>query len=237
MKVHPVLRYILRISIMLGAIFAFVIPTQNFAAGSSSSTDCTSVTQLATPNGLTDAMRQTTVSVSGGLLPGNDIDALNYSSLFGVSPNTSPSGDPDIQGFGFPGNNRTRISLTNIARGKYLALKFRAPSNVAWNHVRGSHFLIPGDSFTLAAIAPCPGQFASDTNYPMNNSACRVYGEDQINAQIESGSISGCALIPGHTYYLNIIKAGNNNFTNLTTPTCSGSTCTARMLIYSYLNP
>lgn len=197
---------------------------------------CSSVTELADPKGLTDAMRQGTTFVSGGTLPGNR-DALNYASVFGISPDTVASGDPDNQGFGFPGVNRSTFAMT-VSRNQYVSMKFRAPSNPIWNHTDGNYLFTPPPSnsaLTLAVIAPCPGQFSSDTNYPINNNSCRVIGKSNLYARIESGSTNVCQLIPGNTYYFNVIQA--NGFNNLSSPSCGGSSCGIQIGTYGFPNP
>jgi hypothetical protein len=197
-------------------------------------TFCSSVTELATPNGLTEAGRQTTGTVTGGLYPGTR-DFLNYTSVFGFSTGTVAAGDPDNQGFGFPGDNRTSVTLT-VQKNKYIAMQFRAPSAPAWNGVFGGFLAQPVAAFSLFAIAPCPGQFANDANYPMNNNVCRGIAKSaNLNFKITSGTGSQCLLVPGNTYYLNVIQAGG--FNNLTTPSCSSSSCGVIFNISGAANP
>jgi hypothetical protein len=198
-------------------------------------TFCSSLTELATPNGLIDANRMNSGTVGGGLYPGGNVDFLNYTSVFGFSPGVVNPGDPDNQGFGFPGDNRTSVTLT-VSKNKFIALKFRAPSASAWSGISGSFLGQPVAATSLFAIAPCPGQFASDANYPINNSACRKIAKGgNLAAAIGSGTGSQCLLVPGSTYYLNIIQATGWN--NLTTPSCSSSSCGVIFNISGFTNP
>jgi hypothetical protein len=185
-------------------------------------TFCSSVSELATPNGLTDAGRMTAGTVTNGLYPGTR-DFLNYTSVFGTLAGVVDPGDPDNQGFGFPGDNRTSSTLT-ISRNKYVSMKFRAPSAGAWNLKTGAILGQPAPAYTLMALAPCPGQFSNDANYPMAGTCQGVAKSANMSFQITSGSSGNkCKLIPGNTYYFNLIQAGGVN--NLTNPSCSGSSC------------
>jgi hypothetical protein len=183
---------------------------------------CQSVTQLSDPKGLTDAMRQTSGIVTGGLYAGN-ISFMNYVTMFGVSSNTFPAGSGDTAGYGFPGDNTSTIA-TNISRDKYVSLQFRAPSNALWDQRAGyySFAVNPQNTPFSAAIAPCPGQFDSDPLFPIS-AACK--GEalfSDINWKITSGTTPSCKLEPGKTYYLNVIHAPRG------TPSqsgCASSTC------------
>jgi hypothetical protein len=187
---------------------------------------CASVTSLATPNGLTDADRQLTGTVTGGTMPGSSIDFTNYTSVFGVSPNTYPVGSNDTVGFGFPGTNRTNVQI-GLQRGKYVSWRFRAPTSINWDNVQGSFQIIPGAAFTLAAIAPCPGQFSTDANYPINAS-CSVSGKSSdLVWKITNGAFAGCKLVPGTTYHFSIIQAASTS--QLTTPTCASSLCSPKI--------
>jgi hypothetical protein len=183
---------------------------------------CTSVTELATPNGLTDAMRQTVGTVTGGSLPGSNIDFLNYTTVFGVSSNTFPAGSSDNVGFGFPGTNKGTLT-SSLTRNNYISFKFRAPSDPSWNLRNGFFHATPVTAFTYVAIAPCPGQFADDANYPLGGNGCAgsAQGSD-ITWEITTGTTSRCKLLPGQTYYLNLINANPGSLSN---STCTGGSC------------
>lgn len=184
-------------------------------------TYCQSVSELSNTYGLTPAMRQLTGDVSGGLYPGTGLDFTTYTAVFGSAALTYPTGDPDNVGFGFPGDNRTNVTI-GLKQNKYISWQFRAPTNPLWNPVDGSYLVIPGTAFVRASISPCPGQFVSDVNYP-NNLACHIVGkQNNLNFEITSASTARCKLIPGNTYYFNLINA---DFPTLTQSTCPSSTC------------
>ncbi|WP_423929205.1 hypothetical protein [Dokdonella sp.] len=188
---------------------------------------CQSVSELSNTYGLTPEMRQLTGTVTGGLYPGSGLDFTEYTSVFGTALNTYPTGNPDNVGYGFPGDNPTNVQI-GLQRNKYISFKFRAPSNTLWTvpPYVGSLLVIPGNAYTLASIAPCPGQFASDPNFP-NNLACHIVGkQSNLNFEINAGSTARCQLIPGNTYYLNLINA---SFPNLTTTTCPSSQCSPKV--------
>lgn len=191
---------------------------------------CSSVTELATPNGLTDAMRQLAGTVTGGTMPGTNIDFTNFTSVFGVKPNVYPPGTVDTAGYGFPGTNRTNVQI-GLQRGKYISLRFRAPINTIspnnWINTTGAFQVIPNGAFTLAAIAPCPGQFSTDTNYPINPT-CTITGKgSNLGWIVTPSSTSGCKLVPGNTYHLNLIQATGTG--TLTTPTCPTTLCSPKV--------
>ena len=189
---------------------------------------CESVTELAVPNGLTDAMRQLTGTVTGGLYPGTGKDFTIYTAVWGFANSTYVAGDPDSASYGFPGDNRTNVQL-GLERSKYVSFRFRAPSNPVWNNRSGHHQVIPGAAFTLASIGKCPGQFASDPAFPMN-AACNISGKGQdLVWTVTSGTTGACKLEPGETYYFNVIQAQGAG--NLTTPTCASSLCTFKVNI------
>ena len=191
---------------------------------------CQSVSELNQTYGLTPAMRQLTGTVTGGLYPGTGKDFTTYTSVFGFADDTYPPGSPDTVGFGYPGDNFTNVTM-GVQRDKYVSFQFRAPTDPSWNGSQGSYLVIPGNSYTLASIAPCPGQFASDVNFP-TNPGCHIAGKGQnLNVQITSGTTSSCKLIPGNTYYLNLI---NSFFPDLTVTTCSGSLCAPKVNISGF---
>ena len=187
---------------------------------------CESVTELATPNGLTDAMRQTSGTVTGGTMPGTNIDFLNYTSVFGVRPNVYPPGTIDTAGYGFPGTNPTNVQF-GLKRNFYISWKFRTPTASSYNEQGGAFQFIPGPAFTLASIAPCPGQFSTDANYPMVG-FCQISGKgSDLPWKITTGTTTACKLEPGKTYYLNVIQA--TGVGTLTTPTCPSTLCSPKV--------
>jgi hypothetical protein len=185
-------------------------------------TYCTSVSELANPRGLTDAMRQPTGTVSTGLNPGVGIDFLNYTSVFGFANNTFPAGNPDNVGFGFPGSYYADTEF-GVQKNKFIAMRFRAPSHSTWlNEVARMRFFI-GTAYTQIAIGQCPGQFGTDANFP-NNASCRVAGKgEDLIWNVTAGTTGNCRLVPGNTYYLNVINS--SNMSDLTQSTCASSSC------------
>ena len=191
-------------------------------------TYCQSVTELADSKGLTDAMRMTAARVDGGTLPGTSVSFLEYTSVFGVSPNTYPSGSGDTLGYGFPGTNKGTLIFW-LPRDKYVSLKFRAPSNGLWIPRNGTHFYESQSSVGLtAAIAPCPGQFDTDANFPALAANCKAehLGETFWTTSPTSNS---CKLVPGKTYYLNIINAGRSTPSQSYCAGGAGATCKIRL--------
>jgi hypothetical protein len=183
---------------------------------------CESVSELANPKGLTDAMRQPTGNVASGLNIGTGIDFLNYTSVFGFANNTYPTGSPDNVGFGYPGSYYADTEF-GIQKNKFIAMKFRAPSNPSWFDESARMRFFIGTAFTQIAIGQCPGQFGSDANFP-NNASCRVAGKgEDLIWRITTAATGNCQLVPGKTYYLNIINSSNN--TDLTQSTCQSSSC------------
>lgn len=183
---------------------------------------CTSVSQLANPNGLTDAMRQTSGVVTGPLLPPGSFSLLEYVTLFGTSANTYPPEEPDPTGFGYPGTDQNRLTFT-LERDKYVSLQFRAPTADAWYLRTGSLGLIPAGAFVSAAIARCPGQFADDPAWPMPP-GCSAFGESAIPWNIGG---PGCTLEPGVTYYVNVINA---SLAEPTMTACVTDTCKFKLM-------
>ncbi len=183
---------------------------------------CQSVSELAVSNGLTPAMRQSSVTVLYGTLPGTYVDPA-YTSIFGFSSDTYPAGSGDTLGYGFPGTNKSTLN-SKIDSGKYISLQFRAPLNSIWTSRTGYFHMTSQQNVGLSvAIAPCPGQFDSDPTFPLPGNTCLGEAEFQDITWKVAGTGLTCNLVPGNTYYLNLIHAPR---ANLTQPNCSGSSCT-----------
>lgn len=186
---------------------------------------CSSLGELATPNGLSDTNRQLTGNIMGGTMPGTGKDFHEYTNIFGFRSGVVAAGDPDNQGFGFPGNNTTSVTFSNVLKNKFIALKFRAPSAPGFAGSAGSYLGQPVAAFTLFSLAPCPGQFSSDANFPMAGNCQGIAKSANLNyvfAQLTAPGFQ-CKLVPGKTYYFNIIQA--NGFNDLTSPSCAGGSC------------
>lgn len=194
---------------------------------------CTSVDELAVPNGLTPASRQTTGRILGPLLPagGPIYPLLEYTTPFGEAAQTYPPGEPDPTGFGFPGTNMNRLTFY-VTRDRHVSLAFRVPTDPVWAGAGGSFFLIPNGAFVSAAIAPCPGQFADDPAHPMP-AGCRAFGEASLPWRVGEVPGAGCGLLPGRTYYLNVINAPLDD---PTASSCPSGECTFR-IIESHIAP
>ena len=187
---------------------------------------CQSVTQLADPKGMTDEMRVAVGNVTGGQFPGSGRSFLEYTSLFGFSPNTYPIGAGDTLGYGFPGTN-TGTLVTSIPKNKYISLQFRAPSNTIWEARQGSFSFQSQSGVALsAAFAPCPGQFDNDANFPLMGYTCTGTSLSNAIWRTTAYPTQGCKLEPGKTYYLNIIQADRSNPTQ---SYCGGSSCSVRI--------
>lgn len=190
-------------------------------------TYCSSLNELATPNGLHDSDRQLSGNIMGGTMPGSGKDFQEYTSVFGFRPGVVASGDPDNIGFGFPGNNTTSVTFTNVMKNKFIAMKFRAPSAPTFNGSIGSFLGQPVAAFTLFSLAPCPGQFSTDANRPMVGNCQGIAKSANLSFKFaQPGAIGNqCKLIPGNTYYFNIIQA--DGFNALTSPSCGAGSCGA----------
>lgn len=191
---------------------------------------CSSVSQLTSPpHSLTEAQRQLTGNSSGGNPAGTGLDFTRYSAIFGSSPDT---GGTVAEGFGFPGTNR---SLTNLGlqRDKYTSLQFRVPTGATWLNKVGAFAMIPNGAATWFAISRCPGQFSQDAVWAWSaaNAASQVCVQQADQQTLPwkittSASEGNCRLIPGETYYLNIMQS---NHPQMGTSTCSSSICTPRI--------
>jgi hypothetical protein len=197
--------------------------TSTGTGGAPSATPCQSVSELADPKGLTPAMRLTGGQIAGGVMPGNGISFLEYTSVFGVSADTYPPGSADTVGFGFPGINTTTLTSW-IPAGKYIAWKFRAPSNPQWSGRTGTYSTVvnPQNMAFSVAIARCPGQFDDDALYPLPNTCKGEALYLDLNWKITSGPTPACKLEPGETYYLNVIHAAPDNPSQTA---CQSSSC------------
>jgi hypothetical protein len=190
-------------------------------------TPCSSVSELADPKGLTPELRQPggTLSIMGGpTTPG--VDFTKYTSLFGTHPTTFVPGDPDTAGYGYPGVSWGSVRRPFVNTGRYIALQFRVPTHPDWLGKIGS---IQTESYGPSikphtiAVAPCPGQFASDPQYPLSSSStCVAQHGESVYWSIGPNNEGRCVLTPGHTYYLNAITA---YFPDLTTSHCNMETC------------
>lgn len=192
---------------------------------------CSAVTQLSSPpHSLTVAQRQTVGTATGGITSGA-VDFTNFNSVFGVATNV---GGTAAEGYGFPGTNRSLTEL-RIERDKYVSLRFRAPLTPAWTNIPGAFFTYPVASVTSwVAISRCPGQFAQDAVWswsPVNaaSQVCLRQPEGPLSWIVtNSTSHENCQLIPGNTYYLNIMQS---NTPAMNQTFCNSSSCNLKLKI------
>jgi len=188
-------------------------------------------------DGLTIASRQTSATFTMGTSLGVR-DVTSYVSILGAHPGDVtlfgrflPFPGSVAEGFGYPGNTGLQNQM-QLERGKFVAMKFRAPqvSATPWVGVRVplQRFVpaSPGTS-SVFSISPCPGQFRAVPEVPLP-AACVVRPDTKtgIDAVIVSASGSGyagmsCPIKAGETYYLNIIAADPAG--NLTQSLCEGT--------------
>jgi hypothetical protein len=145
-------------------------------------------------------------------------DATDYVSIWSYPGSTVP----------WPGNSglSTRpTAMTNY----YFAEKFTVPTdgsvpghpNWSWS---GSGI----NSNASIAISACPGDFGQTGT--LVTTGCKV---NQTNSSSGLTSVvsatqvgSFCSLVPGKSYYLNILPMANLPVSNVSTSTCSNNTCT-----------
>lgn len=190
---------------------------------------CSSINELdtSTRGGLTAGDWQTTGAASG-FINNTGADLTNLVTMFGTySPLAAlyPNGSTDIADLAFPGSWLNNAYVT-INKGKYVSFRFRVPTNTNWSGKQGEVRRYPSMGFTGTwAIAPCPGQFKSESAHEMTG-ACSDTLLNSLFWEVTSGTVTGgyCKLSPGKYYYLNIIAADPSS---LATPTCPSSACQA----------
>lgn len=217
--------------------------------------DCPYGENVPTENhdGLTISSRQTQVTVTANGFGGPGIkDGTLFTSLFSAHPGgivggrTLPSAGSTTDGYGYPGSYANNFTW-QVQTGKFVALKFRVPSSVAWKGINS--WVLPfssGASGTPVSwsIAPCPGQFRSTVLAPLpakcfNNTQATEQGgvnaiiSDPANPYTGTG---GCPIELGKSYYLNIMAVNPalpghldpaNAIQNSWCP--NSSSCTVRM--------
>jgi hypothetical protein len=184
----------------IATVLSDIISTPAIAVESGA---CSAVEQLADPRGLTSSARQLVGTVAGGPMAGVGRDFTTYTAIFGTSSGTAAPDTSDPTGFGFPGTNATSFRLVMLPN-RFTSLKFRVPDNTAWLGEVGSFIFALGQAPVSAVIAPCPGQFNTDPNFPVP-AACSGGTKLDINWIITSGATEACKLEPGRTYYLNLV--------------------------------
>lgn len=216
---HPRIATVLRDIVSPGISVARFIP------------ECTAVEQLADTKGLTSAMRQTGGSVIGGPTAGNGRDFTRYTSIFGVTTNAVAPGSPNAAAFGFPGTNAASIRLV-LSPNRFTALEFRAPNNITWLDVGGGFSFMPGAAIVSTAIAPCPGQFEADANFPIQET-CKSQTEIDIPWKVSANLFESCQLEPGRRYYLNLIHASRSDLLNSSCSVALGCSQYIRRVLFN----
>lgn len=197
------------------------------------------------------ANRQLITTASDGAFGGNGIkDVTLWTSLFGtttggfVSPRTLPSPGSPAQGYGFPGTF-TSVFQIRVDRGKFIALKFRAPTpdpnptgNPLWTGIAsnlGSAAPQSQGAPATYAIAPCPGQFRSVSGAPLPPQCVKVGSSKSILTFVfvaPGVAYVGdkCPLLEGQNYYFNIITADPEESQGLTFENsfCTSSYCNVK---------
>ncbi|HNR91677.1 MAG TPA: hypothetical protein PKO41_04535 [Dokdonella sp.] len=204
-------------------------------------------------DGLTMASRQTSINVLQNGYQGNgNKDASLYTNLFGVhvggvTIGGRPVGTPGdlAQGYGYPGTYGNNF-VWRIDTGKFVALKFRAPSTPDWKGVASTvRTYSPTTNSTPVswAIAPCPGQFRSVqpgvNGVPLGAPAIDLPPAcvDSFGGTKGSGvmtivsdpndpypiALGKCPLTMGKTYYINIMAVDPEPIGNLNPATPVGS--------------
>ncbi len=197
-------------------------------------------------DGLTIADRQTQSFISNPT-PSGIRDVTAWTSLFGTNvggivwpgPINLPSpGSPGL-GYGWPGTNISQFYY-RMDRGKFIALKFRAPDASVpspWIGITSGMNTysapVAGAPVTFA-VAPCPGQFRNSIGAPLPP-ACVTPEPNSTKMSLTFIVVDPdvpyngehCPLEAGKTYYWNIIAADHR--TNLQTSFCPSSYCEHRM--------
>jgi len=205
-------------------------------------------------DGLTLASRQTLVTVTANGFGGAGTkDGTLFTSLFSAHPGglvsgrTLPSAGSTAEGYGYPGSYGSNFTWL-MQTGKFVALKFRAPSSPEWKGV--SAWVYPfspsgGNSTPVSwSIAPCPGQFRSASLAPLapacfNNTQSTESGGVKTVVSDPTNPYTGteaCPIEMGKSYYLNIMAVNpalpgtldpNNAVQNSWCP--NSSSCSVRM--------
>ncbi|MGA9342532.1 MAG: hypothetical protein WBV61_09415 [Rhodanobacteraceae bacterium] len=210
-------------------INASVDGTYNFnlicTDGNNPTTVSSSATTVASTGGGTACVDPTGLT---RLTTGN----VTYVPGFGTAVNQDLTQYENIWGRGGPGQtpspwpavNNQIAYIDTLPRNKYLAAQFTVPLNPVNFHGEFNRANIAGDvSHTSASISETCGDFYVDIVHP----GCVIDGGNQgspllvwaIGGDIPS---SVCPLIPGHTYYLNIMMSPLNDPTN---SYCAGPSC------------
>ncbi|WP_257385675.1 hypothetical protein [Tahibacter caeni] len=161
--------------------------------------------------------RQTfgTVMYNAGITTARDVDMTLFENVFGHNPD----GAPRL----FPGTTNINQRVM-IQRNQYVSLKFTVPANFP-NQTYGQFRFEETQPQTLRmswTISKTCGDFSATPTPPLT-SHC-IMNNGPVNSTLMWGYYLGattlCQLVPGETYYFNIIHAPLGNLTN---SYCSGT--------------
>jgi hypothetical protein len=146
---------------------------------------------------------------------GRDTDLTLFENVFGHNP----AGEPRL----FPGTANINQRIF-IPRNQYVSLKFTVPANLP-NQTYGQFRFEETQPSALRmsfTISKTCGDFSATALAPLT-SRC-IMNNEPVNGTLAWGYYLGattlCPLVPGETYYFNIIHAPLSNLTN---STCSGN--------------
>lgn len=148
---------------------------------------------------------------------GRDIDLTLFENVFGHNP----GGDPRP----FPGTANINQRIY-IPRNQYVSLKFTVPANLP-NQTYGQFRFEETQPAALRmsiTISKTCGDFADTAAFPLT-SRCVVFNNGAVNSTVLWGYYAGasslCQLVPGESYYLNIIHAPLGS--TVTNSSCTGT--------------
>lgn len=132
-------------------------------------------------------------------VPGSSLDCRNYSDPYRAA---------------FPGLRQAQQIFAN--RDQYIAMRFTVPQNISTSATGSWQWVVPQGvpSFTgrnLQTISRCPGDFDQDLIFSEMGSGCYLKQGPlppiTVQWAIQGGanSSSACQLVPGETYYFNIL--------------------------------
>lgn len=176
----------------------------------------------------TGITRQTFGTVMYNDLSSRETDLTLYENVFGHNISGGP---PRI----FPGTANLNQRIM-IPRNQYVALKFTVPvalPNQTWGQYRfeETQQQTPRMSFTISKSC---GDFSPTATPPLTTAQC-VINNGAVNSTLGWGYYLGattlCQLVPGESYYLNIIHAplGSNVTNSHCTGTCGNTMQSMKM--------
>ncbi len=146
---------------------------------------------------------------------------------FGLTEQHTPATYQDATGTPWPGV-RTSSHFWSLNNHQYNALSFLADSSSGTlTFEAGRPPEGPPAVYTIK-ISRCPGDFTRDTSNP-DVAFCQRSGASVSLRWSPTTEAGSCTLIPGVTYYLNIVHGTIDSSATTLTSTCSGSFCSVAM--------